>query len=97
MQVKLKKKTPNLSRHDSMVAMDAIICLAETTAGFNKHASISYTDCFNQRLLCRILHRYKDWVHWIVGHSFTHMFISKYYRNIVLIKFIPRSDSTEQQ
>jgi hypothetical protein len=46
---------PYLSRHDSMVAVDAIVCLAETTAGFNKHTTISYSNSLNERLLWGIL------------------------------------------
>jgi hypothetical protein len=73
-----KKKTTtttNLSRHDSMVAMDAIVGLAETTAGFNKHPSVRYPDSFNQGLLRGALHRHEDGVHRIVRHPFPDVFV----------------------
>lgn len=56
----------NLSRHDSMVAVDAVRCLAETTAGFDEHTIISYSNSLNKRLLWGILGRYKYGVHWVI-------------------------------
>lgn len=88
---------PNLSGHDSMVAVDAVLCLAETTAGFNERTIISYSNSLDQRLLWGILRGYKDGVHWVVWHPFAHMFIAKDYRNVMLLKFIPRSNSAKQQ
>jgi hypothetical protein len=94
MENQISKQTPDLSGHDSMVAMDAIWWLAESAAGFNKYTGISYSNGLDQGLLWLILGRYKDGVHWIIWHSFTHMFVVKDYRNIVPLKFIAWPDST---
>lgn len=57
---------PNLSRHDSMVAVDAVPCLAETAAGFDKHTVISYSNSLNKRLLWGILGGYEYRAQWVV-------------------------------
>lgn len=63
---KQSKLMANLSRHNSMVAVDAVLCLAETTAGFDKHTTISYSNSLNKRLLWGILGGYKYGAQWVV-------------------------------
>jgi hypothetical protein len=86
---------PDLSRHNSMMAVHALWWLTKTTASLNEHTIFSYSNSFDQRLPRRAFCGYEDGIHRVVSHPFTHMFVMENYRNVMILEIILGSNPTE--
>jgi hypothetical protein len=87
----------DLSRHDSMVAVDTLRRLTKPAAGLNEHAFFSYSNSFNERLPRRASCWYEYGVHGVVSHPFTHISVMENHWNVMILEVVLGPDPTEQQ